>query len=843
MKMFFKVNGSLFSLAAQGLRRSKGKALRVLAVLALSFGFALASLSLSASIQATNQEFAKNIYGEWYLGVLAGQERDGAWLSQQRWLIQLGTARPWGQVDTPTGPAALGTLDEGMCRVGRLRLSAGRWPQAEGELAAEAAVLAQLGLADPQPGQQLTLPVRLETESGPVTLYRTYTLCGVIQPYTDRWVLTKNATGQPTGQLLVSLAVADPEARSLQREAGAAEPVCQYFMTVHPGGRDQAVSQLNEYLGLEKAPSVNHQAYTASTPPSDPVLAGIMGLTALAAVLCIQVMQLPEQVRRFATLRSLGMTWGQGAALSLWEALLLAVPAVVLGLPLAGAVVWIALRAVVFAGPMPFTVVLPGRSMLATALMWLGLYAAARLSVVWAAWRTPLVGQFQLPSAARRRLCWARQGLIACLLLGFGVTVIHTEMQAVPHWERREAVRQQPHYDLSAQEGLLTDSQLAQLRQLPGMLESLPVSRSYVGLEYPGLAEHRARLVVLENAAPWADVLDFGPDAAAFDAGQQVLLCFPTRQVPDQMLSAYHTPEILLAPGEDLSNRDYPLPDAEVQLHFYSGQGEALACRAASVRVCRLGPEASQSRGLFLLDPYTVVCSRAFVERMLANLPAGTRWGEAYFPLPQEERGLGTYVAGQELGWQRVLLRAEPNVVGVDAVLQRFCSQQELRLLSMRQNLLAEEQLQTQLLAQGYILGACGGAMLLLLLTAALSVEAQARRPSWALLRVLGMSAAQQRIRLAGTALARCAVALAGGWLLEFGGGVTALILERAAGHPEAYEGYWISLPTAARILLRNWAGFGSLGQRAAVLSLLCVVLPGLACWAAQAALRKSEKT
>lgn len=121
---------ALFSLAIQGLRRSKGKALRVLAVLALSFGFALASLSLSASIQATNQEFAKNIYGEWYLGVLAAQERDGAWLSRQRWLIQLGTARPWGQVDTPTGPAALGTLDEGMRQVGRLRLSAGRWPQA-----------------------------------------------------------------------------------------------------------------------------------------------------------------------------------------------------------------------------------------------------------------------------------------------------------------------------------------------------------------------------------------------------------------------------------------------------------------------------------------------------------------------------------------------------------------------------------------------------------------------------------------------------------------------------------------------------------------------------------------
>ena len=27
----------------------------------------------------------------------------------------------------------------------------------------------------------------------------------------------------------------------------------------------------------------------------------------------------------------------------------------------------------------------------------------------------------------------------------------------------------------------------------------------------------RARLVVVETAAPWADVLDFGPDAAAFE--------------------------------------------------------------------------------------------------------------------------------------------------------------------------------------------------------------------------------------------------------------------------------------------------------------------------------------
>ena len=112
--MFFKVNGSLFSLAAQGLRRSKGKALRVLAVLALSFGFALASLSLSASIQATNQEFAKNIYGEWYLGVLAGQERDGAWLSRQRWLDPAGhgpALGPGGYPHRPGGAGHVGRRD------------------------------------------------------------------------------------------------------------------------------------------------------------------------------------------------------------------------------------------------------------------------------------------------------------------------------------------------------------------------------------------------------------------------------------------------------------------------------------------------------------------------------------------------------------------------------------------------------------------------------------------------------------------------------------------------------------------------------------------------------------
>ena len=60
---------ALFSLAIQGLRRSKGKALRV----------------------------------------LAAQERDGAWLSRQRWLIQLGPALgPGGYPHRPGGAGHVG---------------------------------------------------------------------------------------------------------------------------------------------------------------------------------------------------------------------------------------------------------------------------------------------------------------------------------------------------------------------------------------------------------------------------------------------------------------------------------------------------------------------------------------------------------------------------------------------------------------------------------------------------------------------------------------------------------------------------------------------------------------
>lgn len=126
--MFFKVNGSLFSLAAQGLRRSKGQG-------PAGLGGAGFELWVCAGFPVLERQHPGHQPGVcqkhlWRMvsGRFGGARADGAWLSRQRWLIQLGTARP-GPGGYPHRPAALGTLDEGMCRVGRRACRLGGGPR------------------------------------------------------------------------------------------------------------------------------------------------------------------------------------------------------------------------------------------------------------------------------------------------------------------------------------------------------------------------------------------------------------------------------------------------------------------------------------------------------------------------------------------------------------------------------------------------------------------------------------------------------------------------------------------------------------------------------------------
>lgn len=342
----------LLDLAVEKLRRRRRRTLFLFLVLTLSFGFILLSLSLERSMSYSNQEFRFDHYGEWYLAIPNGMGSDGRWLAGQDWAKQVGRMETLGHVQTSGGEIGLGTLDQDMIQVGRLTLEDGRWPQAENEIVMEAGTLLEMGYSACA-GQTIQLTIKLPTSDGWVQTRQEYLLCGILQEYSDLW--TQGAgSDQP---LLVSAVVSETGASRLEAAAaeqgGSLPPSLQYFILTPQSRQEDAVSDLDGWLSSSARngqPSVSHAYQNLVAYETDwnglnsGIYTWLVALVAVAAVLCIYLMQMPQELLGFGTLRSIGMTRGQLAAMLAMEALLLCLPAALLGIGMGAAATWIILR-------------------------------------------------------------------------------------------------------------------------------------------------------------------------------------------------------------------------------------------------------------------------------------------------------------------------------------------------------------------------------------------------------------------------------------------------------------------------------------------------------------------
>lgn len=169
---------NIISLAIQGILRKKRSSVLIFLVLLLSFAFAIASVSLVGSISKTNEEFRLNTCGEWYLAIPDGIEDDAIWLQKQTWAEQIGISHSYGYVQTETGKTGIGTVDENLKTVGRLRLNSGHWPEADNEIVMEEDTLGLLGY-DYTLGQEITIPVAVPCGEKHIHFNETFILCGI----------------------------------------------------------------------------------------------------------------------------------------------------------------------------------------------------------------------------------------------------------------------------------------------------------------------------------------------------------------------------------------------------------------------------------------------------------------------------------------------------------------------------------------------------------------------------------------------------------------------------------------------------------------------------------------
>ena len=863
------MNRTLWTLAWEGVRRKKHSSILVFLVLLVSFCFLIISLAVAGSISQTSDDLCRIIYGDWDAAIIDGRQEDAAFLAekQQAGLIEtLGRMDNYGTIRAADAAAGFGTLDDAMIQVGRLTLEQGRWPEAQNEIAMEAQMLDALGYSA-QVGQTVQLEITLQDGQ---TLEQTFTLCGIIREYSGLWLFNYNKNGT----VPVSAVVTSETAQAvLELADGAPDPFPQYFAAAPEGKRLQLEGQLDAYLKQTrnedteniKACSNPGAAQAVGQVQYDSYFFGLIAGVTMLAILCVYLLHLPAEQHRFAILRSIGATRRQLARLIAAETLLLALPAMLLAIPCGALGTKLALGLLVFSDSVPVAVSIPWGQLMLAALLWALAILAARFILFAVVARMPLTGRFALKTRTARRLRLLRGGMAAALLALFGVTVIFCSLQVLRQQDALEASSDQPYYsvqvsipsgEFTAEEmdaileqsyqskdkmeflfGTVSQQDKAFFEAIPGAQKVYTFTNLMAGLSFDGMEERTVRLIGLD-AGIWDKVFDFGPDQEAFEKGELVLVCLPGEDVPDWLLfDADKEPDqrIYLKPEEDLSSRDYLKPNGDVTLHFYNNDDLLLGDDTVAAAVRTISYETLfRYNGLMrtnYYDSYSVICSDAYLEKILAELPAGQK--------------LGPLVTGEALGYSHLYIRLETyaNPTVADNVISTYCRNQGLDMDNQRQTQAARDIQGQQQMIMLIAAGSAVALMLLLILVGVLSLESEQEKRSFSLLRRIGMSAAQQRGRVLGKVAARGLLAAVSGWVLFFLIMIMQFMVSAATPMPEIgreaqFITPWQALMKALDSLQKQESISGPL---IAALTLVCLVVPLLVLLLGKARLLKGK--
>lgn len=569
----------IFNLAVMRIGRRRKQSLLFFAVIMLSFASAIASVSVVGSIQSTNAEYRLNTYGEWYLAIPNGTDGDRAWIEEQEWSETIGEGRAVAVIKGERGEIGLGTVDEAMIEVGRLRVDSGRLPFSENEIAVEADALSDLGY-DYTLGQEITVSAQIDCNGATATVERTYILCGIIHEYSSLWTLHYNRnnvhlssaiindsaaesiiseaktqlseTVKETRAYLLELAEKSPEELSqYELRVQLAEidrykvrqPVPQYFISVAEESRESAFASLNVYLnnahfddGGDVRANVNALAYPegGGVESYDEFYMRIIALLTFVSVICIGVIQLPSDSHSFSILRSVGMSKWQLGLMQLIETAVLSAAAIITGVPLGAGITWLALRLTVYSGSAPIRVSIPWEILLFMAELWLAAIFISRMIIFAFTLRVPMVGRLQMTTARSHFARRMRSGFIILLLCIYSASALFTADESVGPSSSMDYWAKLPAYVITKRESspnnpkvtyptTIKQSEAERFGSILGVSRAYGFAEENIGLSFEGFDEQTVYLLCLHEK-DWADILDLGESRAAFENGDFVFI-------------------------------------------------------------------------------------------------------------------------------------------------------------------------------------------------------------------------------------------------------------------------------------------------------------------------------
>ncbi len=452
-----EMNGELFKLSVRALKRRWRQAVLLFAVLSFSFGFAVMTIMINGSMEATNRAYAEAKYGRYDILIPYGVPEDREWLESREWLLKLGTTVSYGRLaldkDGRNGPS-IGTVDQGFIELGHLELESGRWPEYPGEIAMEESKLDMLKLDKTLGGTvEFTIYVPTNHRGLYVPVQRSFKLVGIIREYADGWNYLSGGPRAASRTPASGAIITEQDAQSVYAEAGESvgqityeengetvtatlSPLLyQYHIIRDKDMSRQARDELQGYmkkagrLGPTFNDDSNIQSIIGRSAEATSYYSTLILIVTALGVICIYLLRVRSEAASLARFRSLGLTKRQLLLMVFYETVIIALPAFVVGVGLAAGGTALALELTVYAGSVPVRVTFPWKKLMIAALLWLVTVVAVRLAAVFVSLRTPLTGRIGAPG----RRAWLIRRLNRALIWTLTVAVCYTALLTFSH--------------------------------------------------------------------------------------------------------------------------------------------------------------------------------------------------------------------------------------------------------------------------------------------------------------------------------------------------------------------------------------------------------------------------
>ncbi|MCD7785021.1 MAG: FtsX-like permease family protein [Oscillospiraceae bacterium] len=158
----------------------------------------------------------------------------------------------------------------------------------------------------------------------------------------------------------------------------------------------------------------------------------------------------------------------------------------------------------------------------------------------------------------------------------------------------------------------------------------------------------------------------------------------------------------------------------------------------------------------FWFNTYDIVCSKAFLQKMIDALP---ETGKIAY-------NADSFTSGDTAVFMHAYAFADSNAtyLSTDSAVSRYVFYKGWGMSNWRERYATQLQSFSQTLILLFVAGAAIGVVTLIILSSTIRLETEREKKRYGILQAIGMSKRQRNLRVAGTALFRSLAALAIGW-------------------------------------------------------------------------------